>query len=257
MTRKIILYFILGIIISACSKDDNSNGSDGGNSLAANQQPTGSSSNDLLSANIYKSLVIEMVYVEGFAPTQSAIDNIVAFLEARTFKPNGISVNLRSIPSPQSSSYSIQDAIEVEEDNRTNYNTSDQIAIWIFLANFQSPSNTNNSVVLGTAYRNTSMIIYENTIQGLSNAPNEPSRSVLETTVINHELGHLLGLTNLGAPLQSPHEDSANPKHCNVQTCLMYFEAETEGGIMGMVSGGIVPELDAQCLADLQANGGR
>ncbi len=94
-------------------------------------------------------------------------------------------------------------------------------------------------------------------MQGLSNEPSEPSRAVLETTVLNHELGHILGLTNLGAPLQSPHEDSEHPKHCDVQSCLMYFAAETGAGIMGMVIGGSVPQLDPQCIADLQANGGK
>lgn len=256
MVRRFILCVVICFFVSSCSKDDGSNGTDG-NPMAANQQPTGSSSNDLLSDSRYKSMLIEIVYVEGFVPTQAAINNIVNFLESRTFKPNGISVEMRSIASPQSSPYSSQDAKDVEEANRNNYNTSDQIAVWVFFADFQSESNTNESVVLGSAYRNTSIIIYEGTVQGLSNEPSEPSRAVLETTVLNHELGHILGLTNLGAPLQSPHEDSEHPKHCDVQSCLMYFAAETGAGIMGMVIGGSVPQLDPQCIADLQANGGK
>lgn len=202
-------------------------------------------------------MVIEVVYVQGFAPTEIAINNLVSFLEARTYKPAGITVEIRSIPSPQSAPYSIQDAKDVEDANRTKYNTPDQIAVWAYFADFQSSSNNNSSVVLGTAYRNTSIIIYEGTVQGLSNQPTEPSRVVLETTVLDHEFGHILGLTNLGAPLQSQHEDTANPKHCDVQSCLMYYASETEGGITGMVTGGTVPQLDAQCIADLQANGGR
>lgn len=256
MLRKFILVIVVSIFVSSCSKDDGSNGTDD-NSVVANLQPTGSSSNDLLSDNQYKSMLIEMVYVEGFEPTQSSINNVVNFVESRTFKPNGITVELRSIASPQSVSYSIADARDVEESNRNNYNTSDQIAVWVFFANFQSESDTNESVVLGTAYRNTSMIIFESTLQGLSNQPGGPSRTVLETTVLNHEFGHIMGLTNLGAPLQSPHEDAENPKHCDVPSCLMYFAAETGAGIMGMVTGGTVPQLDPQCIADLQANGGK
>lgn len=256
MIRKFIFCIAISLFVSSCSKDDGPNGTDG-NPMVANQQPTGSSSNDLLSDNRYKSMVIEMVYVEGFPPTSATISNVVTFLESRTFKPNGISVELRSIASPQSSPYTVQNAINVEEANRNNYNTSDQIAVWVFFADFQSNSNTDESVVLGTAYRNTSIIIFEGTVQGLSNSPSEPSRSVLETTVLNHEFGHILGLTNLGAPLQSPHEDAENPKHCDVQSCLMYFATETGAGIMGMVIGGTVPQLDPQCIADLQANGGK
>ena len=78
----------------------------------------------------------------------------------------------------------------------------------------------------------------------------------METTVILHEFGHILGLTNFGAPQQSPHEDSANPKHCDVETCLMYYAATSGPSLMNN-SGGTVPQLDAQCIADLQANGGK
>jgi hypothetical protein len=37
----------------------------------------------------------------------------------------------------------------------------------------------------------------------------------------------------------------------------MYWSSETGGGISNMVSGGTAPKLDAQCIADLQANGGK
>ncbi len=75
--------------------------------------------------------------------------------------------------------------------------------------------------------------------------------------MVHHELGHLLGPTNLGPPLQSDHEDINHQKYFDVSDCLMYYAAETGSGIVNMVSGGNVPTLDAQCIADLQANGGR
>ena len=36
-----------------------------------------------------------------------------------------------------------------------------------------------HAVVLGTAYRNTSFVIYEQTVQGLSDSPFEPNRSCI------------------------------------------------------------------------------
>jgi hypothetical protein len=65
----------------------------------------------------------------------------------------------------------------------------------------------------------------------------------------------LLGLTNLGTPMQTNHEDASHPKHCNNEDCLMYWQADGSG-LLGMMVGGNVPQLDANCLADLQANGG-
>ncbi|MFV5695391.1 membrane metalloprotease [Flavobacterium sp. LB3P122] len=256
--KKVLTLLTIGLFLSvvSCSKDDPID-----NSVAlnpnTNKQQTGSSSNDLLSDKKFKSMVIEVVYVAGFEPSSTAINNFVNFLTARTYKPNGINVIKRSIPSPGNSPYTNEEIVSIEDAKRTKYNTSDQIAVWAFFADGKSSKDTDTSVILGTAYRNTSFVIYEQTIQGLSDSPFKPNRSVLETTVITHEFGHILGLTNLGTALQSNHEDIEHPKHCIEKTCLMYWSSETGGGISNMVSGGSAPQLDAQCIADLRANGGK
>jgi hypothetical protein len=252
--KKLLALIILTFVIVSCSKDDPSN-DDNGNNKIANQQPTGSSSHDLLSEETYTSLVIELVYVQGHQPTQTAINNFVSFLNSRTHKPGGVTVESRSIPSPGITTYSTQDFVDLENANRTKYNTENQIAVWAYFADGKASGDTNTQVTLGTAYRNTSFIIYEATVQSLSGGLNEPSTAVLESTVIEHEFGHILGLTNFGAPMQTPHEDTSNSKHCNVESCLMYYAATTGANLMNL--GGTIPQLDALCIADLQANGGK
>lgn len=251
----IILIVVLALFIS-CSKEDNSINSSG-TVTTANKKATGSSSNDLLSDKIFTSLVVEVVYVQGFEPSTTAINNLVSFFTARTYKPNGISVLKRAIPSTGKATFTDNEIVAIEDANRTKYNRSNQIAVWVFFTDGKSSTDTSTAVILGTAYRNTSLVIYEKTVQSLSDSPFEPNRSLLETTVITHELGHILGLTNLGTPLQSNHEDTAHPKHCNLESCLMYWSSESGKGITNMVSGGSAPQLDAQCLADLRANGGK
>jgi hypothetical protein len=135
------------------------------------------------------------------------------------------------------------------------FEVQNQIAVWAYFADGKASGDTNTQVTLGTAYRNTSFIIYEATVQSLSGGLNEPSTAVLESTVIEHEFGHILGLTNFGAPMQTPHEDTSNSKHCNVESCLMYYAATTGNNLMNL--GGTIPQLDALCIADLQANGGK
>lgn len=256
--KKVIYIVFLTLITSIFSCSNNSINPDySGNNTIENKKTTGSSSNDLLSDNTYTSIVIELVYVENFKPTQNAINNLRTFLESRLNKPNGIIIETRAIESPGLVNYSIEDIINIEDINRIKYNTNNQIAVWAFFVDGSSASNTNNSVVLGTAYRNTSFVIFEETIKNLSGGTLQPNTSVLETTVITHEFGHILGLTNLGAPLQSNHEDTQHPKHCNVESCLMYWSAETDSGISNLIGVNNAPVLDAQCIADLQANGGK
>lgn len=255
--KKIFKIAWILLLVAACSKGDDLKTVDESINKSENQKATGTSSNDLLSDNTFKSLVIELVYVEGLKPSQNTIDNFVSFLNDRTFKPNGIIVETRAIASPGKTSYTTQDIITIENANRTKYNTNNQIAVWALFIDGASANTTNSGTVLGTAYRNTSFVIFEETIHDLSNSAFEPNRSVLETTVITHEFGHLFGLTNLGTNMVENHEDPDHAKHCNVESCLMHWAAESGSGLSNLVGTSAAPQLDAKCIADLQANGGR
>ncbi|GAA4290350.1 zinc metalloprotease [Aestuariibaculum suncheonense] len=254
MKHKLLLLLTAALVFSSCTKDNSSNST---NFKIENQQATGSSAFDILSDDTYKSLIIELVYVEGFAPTSTAISNFQNFLNARIYKPGGITVEKRAIASPGESPYTTKEIAAIEDKNRTLYNTEDQIAIWMFFADGESDQNDDTSVVLGTAYRNTSFVIYEETLHGFSDSRYEPNRITLESTVINHEFGHILGLTNLGTAMTEDHEDPEHEKHCDVESCLMYWAAESSSSLGNLFNAGTVPQLDPKCLADLQANGGK
>lgn len=255
--KKIFAVLTIGLFMFvSCSREDDPIDNGYVVNPNTNKQETGSSSNDLLSDKKFTSMVIEMVYVTGFEPSTTAVNNMVTFLGARTYKPNGITIQKRAIPSPGKATFTVQEIAAIEDANRTKYNTANQIAVWVFFVDGKSSSDTSTAVILGESYRNTSFVIFEQTVQGLSDSPFEPNRSLFETTVITHETGHILGLTNLGAPMQTNHEDTAHPKHCNVSSCLMYWESES-GKSLSNLNSGTAPQLDAQCLADLRANGGK
>lgn len=257
MKKIIVVALFVGLLIS-CSKEETVGAmSSSGFSVSNNQKVTGSSANDLLSDAIFKSMVVEVVYVQGFEPTATAINDVVAFLNARTNKSQGITVVKRAIASPGKATYTNADIIAIEDANRTKFNTANQIAVWVYFSDGASSSDSGNSFVIGTAYRNTSIVIFEKTVQSLTDRPFKPNRSLVESTVVSHEFGHILGLTNLGTKMQTDHEDKAHLKHCTEQTCLMFWQAESGSGLSNMVSGGSAPKLDAQCLADLKANGGK
>lgn len=246
-----LLLFVLG-----CSKDDDDSRVENGVNKTANLQITGSSANDFLSAAKYQSVVIEVLYVQGFEPEAQTLSNLRNFMQARLNKPGGITINQRQIASPGLAPYDINEIAGIESLHRTFYNNSNVLTLFLLFVDGNYATDTASNFTLGTAYRNTSFVMFENTIQNLSNSPLEPNRVTLESTVILHELGHLLGLVNLGSTMQTEHNDEAHDKHCDNENCLMFWKTGNSSMIGEMVGSGI-PQLDANCLDDLQANGGK
>jgi len=212
--------------------------------------------NDFLSEGTYSSLIVEITYVEGFAPSSTSVDQLKAFLQARLNKSGGITIIQKSIGAPGKSSYTVNDLKSIEQGNRTVGTADKTLTAHFFFADADYAANSGSSKVLGVAYGSSSMAIFEKTIKEFSGGIGKPSASVLETTVMNHEFSHILGLVNNGTTLQSSHQDTAHGAHCSVEDCLMSYEAETSDVISNLI-GGIIPVLDAACLSDLKANGGK
>lgn len=266
--RKISIVLALTLFaFMACSKDD-----DGGTTnppvqvidRSANLLAAGDSANDILSNDNFTRLRIELAYAPGSRPTQTAINAFVEYLRAHTFKTD-IAITFTELSSPNEETLTLQEIADLEAENRTVYNDGETLGIYIYFTD--APSETDDEdeglVTLGAVYRNTSMVIYESTIQRLTERSVLITVADVEEATLNHEFGHLFGLVNLGSPAVNDHEDPDAENHCNVPGCLMQAELEFGSGMMGMLenraSRGLVaiPELDAECVLDLQANGGR
>ncbi len=257
ITKFLGYLFISSFILIGCSNDDvQENGGPVNSALpTSNRQPLGSSANDLLSDTNFNSITIEMVAVQGFEPTLTAVNAFREFLEERIFKPDGIIINQRTVSSSNNAPFTIEEIAEIENNERTLFNEADNITVYVYFADGSKEDDADQQVTLGSAYLNTSMVIYEGTLRILSSRPRAPLLSTIETATLNHEFAHLMGLVNIGTPLQTEHEDPESSGHCNVSSCLMEAAIEFGSGMMTM--GDAIPELDAQCIADLQANGGR
>ncbi|MDY8138535.1 hypothetical protein [Aquimarina sp. 2201CG5-10] len=254
ITKLLSVLIFTSLVLVGCSNDDDADTIDP--QQVANRQPLGSSANDLLSDNNFKGLTIEMISVQGFEPTTTAVNAFKNFLEDRLFKPDGITINQRSVTSSNRAPFTIEEISQIETDVRTTFNQGDEITVYIYFADGSNDGDTNTRVTLGSAYQNTSIVIYEGTLRNLSSRPNAPMLSTIEAATLNHEFAHLLGLVNIGTQLQSQHEDTESRGHCNVQSCLMEAAIEFGSGMMDMLGNG-VPALDPLCIADLQANGGK
>ena len=249
--RHLLFLFIAFLCLSGCKKDQPEP------DPAGNLKTVGASAKELLSSTPFTRLVIEVQTMPNSEPTQESLDNLKSFLEARLNKPGGIEFRKNSmVVQGAPSEYSLDEIKSIEEALRIEYNSGSTIAVYCLFADAPYSENSGGSVILGIAYRNTSVVIFEKSIQDLSGGLGQPSRTVLETTVLQHELGHLLGLVDIGSAMQTDHKDQAHGAHCDNSDCLMYYLAET-GDIVAALLGGNIPQLDANCAADLKANGGK
>lgn len=251
-TRNPYIFLLAFILLAAsgCKKADTITNLPSIND--ANNKVVGASANDLLTSANFSSVKIEIQYMPGFQPDAAAINNLSTFLNSLINKPGGISIIQTQIGAGGKSVYTSNDIATIEKNNRTVYTTGNQLGVYLLYTD----GNFSEGNVLGLAYRNTSMSLLGKTIHDNSGAVGQTSRTKLESTVLNHEFGHILGLVDLGSAMQSNHKDGAHGNHCNNNNCLMYYASETTD-ILGILITGNIPPLDANCKADLTGNGGK
>jgi len=237
------LLFLL--VTSACRKDKNisETGSTGGPS-------------DFLKDSYYQKLVIQVIYVTGMKPNDGSSNNLSAFLKARLNKPGGIEIVFREISPTGKPSLTLDDVQALEKQWRSVQNSGHTLSASILYLDGEYAQNSGSSKVLGIAYGFSSMVVFEKTLHDLSGGLTQPSRVLVESSVTNHEFGHVLGLVGNGISLVTPHQDGVHGHHCSNKSCLMYYATETSD-IIANLAGGNVPQPDGNCISDLQAAGGK
>ena len=246
----IFLILALNLSFNGCTKTNTTTSLPEIN--AENNKSVGASANDLLSSTKYNSLKIEIQYMPGFQPDAATISNLNSFVNSLVNKPNGVIITQTQIPASSKNSLTLNEIASIEQTNRTAITLGNQIAVYFLITD----ANYSQANVLGIAYRNTSMCIMGKTIKDNTGGIGQTSKTKLETTILTHELAHILGLVDIGSAMQTNHKDAAHGNHCNNTNCLMYYASETTD-ILGFLVTGNVPTLDANCRADLTANGGK
>lgn len=249
--RTLLKFFIAPLLLAGCSKSGTSYVNNPNAADYLHNRPVGASANELLASSKYTSLKIEVQYMTGYQPDAAALNHLQTTLTGLINKPSGIIIVTKEIPA-SSLTLSLNDISTIEKNNRTAFTTGSELAIYILYTN----GNYTDDNVLGIAYKNTSTVLFGKKINDNSGGIGQASRTKLVATVAEHEIGHLLGLVDLGSPMQTAHKDAAHGNHCNNTNCLMYYASETSD-ILGFLITGNIPPFDANCRADLTANGGK
>ncbi len=241
--KKFIFYFLSSFLLlfSACKKEPLIG--------ALDYKTLGTSAHDLLSATDYSSLQIEINYMPGQQLDATSLTGLQSFLITYINKPGGIQITQKQIAASGKVSLLLNEVVSIEKTNRTGYTQNGVMAVHILITD-GAFANTNT---FATSYWNTSYSLFGKTINNNSGGVGQVTRARLITTLLQHEFGHLLGLVGQGTPMQINHKDAANGAHCNVTNCLMNYSVETSN----IIAGTAIPLLDANCVSDLKANGGK
>lgn len=212
------------------------------------EEPAPTPVNNYVNARDYRRLVLEIVSEKGMSLQSGTITYIRKFLEARLDKPGGIEIVQKEISSGSKAVYSLEELRALEKVNRGAQNSGETATIYAFIAD---AGYSENQAVLGIAYGGSALVIFEKVIRQYSGGFGQPALQTIESSVMAHELGHLMGLVNNGTEMVVGHQDEQNGKHCNNKNCLMYYATETRDFVTNLF-GGSIPDLDAACSNDLQ-----
>jgi len=250
MGQKFILYIFICIVLFSCKKENTNAPGTLPNSYS--NQALGASAKDMLRDDQYNNITIQIEYMPGYPLDTATLSNVTSYLSSICNKPGGISITQTEIPSGGDTLNVTQVAI-IESQYRTAYTSGNTLALYILVTDgYDTAAN-----VLGFAYRCTSVCLFGKNIYDRSGGYDELTRIALESGVLEHELGHIMGLVNNTTPMVVPHQDTAHGYHCNNPNCLMYYEMETSDNVFGMLGANNIPKLDSNCMNDLAANGGK
>ena len=205
---------------------------------------TGECRYEILQGNTYSKLHIEINYVTDYSPDSGAIDILKKRIQDVSDKTS-ITVSQSGFGSTDSS-YSLEEIVNIEKNERERFKSGDIFVIHILYLNGEYQDNDKT---LGLAYGGSSFVLFKEKIEDASFLLISPAD--IEKSVIVHEFGHLLGLINNGYQSPHNHEDPQHPNHSNNEESVMYWAIESQD-IGNQLDGEPPNNFDADDLDDLR-----
>ena len=245
MLRRLVVVLLVASLVAGCTLADR---------VLNRPDPA-----DYVSAKDYPKLVVEIDHPPGYAPTSHALDVFKATLNEVTAKTSIDVVLDASIPAEANKKYTDSELEALKAQHQTRKTGGDTAVLYVlYVAGGHTDDNGNNRI-LGLASAGGSITMLKGNIRasasgGLFGVGGLKEENI-ERAVLVHEFGHAAGLVNMGAPMQTPHEDADHPKHSSNKGSVMYWAVESSFGLQELFDGGssIPYQFDANDKADLAA----
>ena len=228
---------------------------------------------DYLRSEEFTSIHIEIDYMEDpdpsddvdNAPSEVVIGNLITMLEELCDKPGGVTYDPQEgdvmtveteIDGSDKVDYTYDDINDLEVFYRDHYRKGDEAILYFAYVNgFYVTDEGDSTSVIGFAHHGSSMAVFK----GMVNASIPAARDFYEDVVVRHEVGHLLGLVDVGIdPVDESHVDPAPQAagaHCSNTKCLMYWQVASRDFLASVLGDPL--DLDQDCRDDITAAGGK
>ena len=191
----------------------------------------GSMSRAFLRPAPYGSIVVEAASVPGAAPSSAVENNLSSVLQKYSGKP--VRHSDHGVPGKGSGGcWTLDELRAVATQQRTTHTGGGEASLFIAFLDGKYCDDAN---VLGLAFGASADVIFTQQVRAL--ATPTISSDVFMESVTTHEVGHILGMVNIGYQSPVAHEDAAHPHHSTDQNSVMYYSIDQANLIQQFVSG--------------------
>ncbi|MBU0553278.1 hypothetical protein KKB55_10000 [Myxococcota bacterium] len=210
----------------------------------------------------YSRLILEIDAVPGLTPSNAVQAQIGEALAGLLDKPDGISfVEDEALPAVGADHAWTDEALfALAEAHYNLVAETGAVKIHVMVLDGHSAEDSAEGQVLGLAWSNTHLVLFADVLRAQCMTPGgiaiTPLCEEAERAVWLHELGHIVGLVNRGAPPTRDHVDPDHDAHCDNPDCVMYWAYERQGvfELLKQRRAGAPPTtFDEACRADLAA----